>query len=98
VILESVDPELNGKEFLIEDYCENLIGRSWQDAGTNPAALKYALRNVRHNLPVDDNVVGGQINGRSNLVHESEIPLERKKPNRQGWVFAIISWLKRNKG
>ena len=68
------DPdELNGKEFVVEDYWENVAGKSWMVCGGNPACLKYAMRGALSGLPVDNEVVYGKVGPFGHLVHVSEL-------------------------
>ena len=39
----------------------------------NPAALHYAIRMMENELPFDDNVWYGKINGVGYLIHELEL-------------------------
>ena len=63
----------SGEEFKVEDWCENVLGRSWMAANGNPAALQYAVRRAGKNLPIDNDVLYGKIGGMGLLVHESEL-------------------------
>jgi hypothetical protein len=69
------DPDgLNGKEFIIEDWWQNVSGgQSWMDCNGNPTCLKYAWRSGFAGLPLDNKVIYGHINGIGHLVHESEL-------------------------
>jgi len=68
--------ELGGREFIIEDYCENVLGVSWMNANGNPAALEYAMRNgFNGNFRLDNEVVYGKIDGLGHLIHVSELDL-----------------------
>ena len=54
------DPDnLNGQEYTIEDWWENVAGKSWMDCVGNPACLKYAMRSAFAELPNDNEVVYG---------------------------------------
>lgn len=64
---------LKDSEIEIEDLWENVYGSSWRCAEGNPACLIYAIRSITDNLPTDDKVYYGKINGLGHLVHESEI-------------------------
>lgn len=57
--------------FEIEDYWENVAGKSWMVSEGNPACLIYAMRSV--GLPIDNEVIYGKINGFGYLIHESEL-------------------------
>ena len=68
------DPdELNGKKFVIEDWWQNVSGKSWMFSAGNPACLKYAVRCGIKGMPLDDNVVYGKIGSFGHIVHESEL-------------------------
>jgi len=57
----------------IEDLQTNVIGMSWMDADGNPACILYGLRVGTENLPIDNDVYYGKINGFGELVHASEL-------------------------
>lgn len=63
-----------GATFRVEDYWQNVTGKSWTISEGNPAALKYALRTGLSggHVPLDD-VVYGKIGGFGHLVHVSEL-------------------------
>lgn len=43
--VSGADPEeLNGQLYVIEDWWQNIAGKSWMVCGGNPACLKYAIR------------------------------------------------------
>jgi len=66
--------ELAGQEITIEDWWENVYGESWQVASVlNPAAVQYAMRQHRDNLPLNDEVLYGKIHNFGYLVHLSEL-------------------------
>ena len=68
------DPDhLNGQEFRLEDWCENVLGCSWMNATGNPAAMKYGMRSGFANLPTDNEVVYGKAGPYGYLVHVSEL-------------------------
>jgi hypothetical protein len=64
---------LNGQQFEIEDYWENVAGKSWMDCNGNPACLKYAMRSAFAGLPMNNNVVYGKVGPFGHLIHESEL-------------------------
>lgn len=66
---------LAGKDFTIEDWWENVYGRSWMFSTGNPAALEYAFRCGNSMLPIDNNVLYGKIDGFGYLIHLSELCL-----------------------
>ena len=65
--------ELNGKEFVVEDWQENVFGKSWMMCNGNPACLHYAVRSTFADLPLDNNVVYGKVGAFGHIVHESEL-------------------------
>ena len=72
------DPDgLNGSIMVVEDWWQNVAGKSWMMCDGNPACLKYALRSAFSGLPTDDEVIYGHVCGMGHLVHQSEID--------QGW-------------
>jgi hypothetical protein len=77
-----LDAELEGQEYVIEDYWDKLTGGSWMDADGNPACLKYAMRSGFNGLPLNNEVVYGKVYsetgfggsvGLGHLVHVSEL-------------------------
>lgn len=72
--------DMSGAEFVIEDWCENVLGCSWMNANGNPAALEYAMRsglNGKNNaVPTfSDDVLYGKIGGLGHLFHINELEL-----------------------
>lgn len=68
-------PEIGGQSYIIEDWWDRLIGKSWGDCDGNPACIRYAIRTgVQQNpVPMDDEVLYGKIGAYGNLVHVSEL-------------------------
>lgn len=66
----------SGDEFRVEDYWDKISGGSWMFAQGNPACLKYALRSGVARLPIDNEVVYGQVGSFGHLVHVSELGAE----------------------
>ncbi len=62
---------LGGAEYHVEDWWQNVSGRSWMDA-QSPAAWAYAARTAA-TVPIDNEVLYGKVNGLGHLVHVSEI-------------------------
>ena len=62
-------------QFKVEDWWDRLNQGSWMFARGNPACLQYAIRNspVGDDLPIDDEVLYGKIDGLGYLIHISEI-------------------------
>ena len=67
--------KLGGKEFIVEDWGENVYGKSWMASNGNPAALEYAFRAGKLGLPIDNEVLYGKIDGLGYLMHVSELDL-----------------------
>jgi len=70
-----------GSEILIEDWSDRVIGQSWMFANGNPACLIYAVRTgfSKLNIPTDNEVLYGKINGLGHLVHISELEILEKQ-------------------
>lgn len=67
--------DAGGAEFRVEDWAENVLGRSVWAANGNPGAIEYAIRtgtNGKH-TPIDNNVVYGKVGLFGHFVHDSEI-------------------------
>jgi hypothetical protein len=76
----AVDPDdLDGKEYMVEDWWINVAGKSWMHCDGNPACLKYAMRSGFAGLPLDDDVLYGKVGPFGHLVHKSEIAEEVTK-------------------
>lgn len=68
------DPDnLDGKSFTIEDWQENVMGRSWMVCNGNPACLKYAMRSAFAGIPIDNEVIYGKVGPFGHLIHVSEL-------------------------
>ena len=66
--------KINGEKYRIEDWWINVTGGvSWMDANGNPAALMFAIRSARADLPTDDEVVYGKIGNFGHIIHTSEL-------------------------
>ncbi|GAI38103.1 unnamed protein product, partial [marine sediment metagenome] len=67
--------DLAGQEITIEDWGQNVHGgESWMASGFQPpAVIQYAARVPIDNLPVDDDVLYGEIKNVGFLVHISEL-------------------------
>lgn len=73
--------DMSGKDFEAEDWCENVIGRSWMAANGNPAALEYAMRSgifgKNNEVPTfSDDVVYGKVGGFGHLFHVNELDFD----------------------
>ena len=74
----SVMGDMSGKDFAVEDWCENVLGKPWMFANGNPAALEYAVRasmfGPNNGVPAFSNdVVYGKIDGLGHLFHVNEL-------------------------
>jgi urocanate hydratase len=67
--------EIGGKEINIEDWWINVAGKSWMTCQGNPACIIYAMRTGlgQIQVPINNNVLYGKINGLGFLIHECEI-------------------------
>lgn len=75
--------DLSGQEFVVEDWCENVLGCSWMQANGNPAALEYAVRlatfGKNNNVPIFSNdVLYGKVGMLGHLIHVNELELGRE--------------------
>ena len=68
--------DLSSQRFIVEDWWENVYGRSWMVSDGNPAALSYAFRTGMKRGPTDNDVVYGKIDGLGYLLHVSELCLQ----------------------
>lgn len=71
---------LGGQEFRVEDWFENVVGRSWMDSIGNPTALGYAVRighsdgpGLLHIPAFDNDVLYGKIGMMAYAVNIREI-------------------------
>lgn len=60
-------------ECRVEDWFDRVNGASWMHAGSNPAALVYAMRSAEAKLPLDDDVVYVKVGSFGHLMHNSEL-------------------------
>lgn len=69
--------ELGNREFHVEDWWENVSGMSWMLSNGNIAAMSYAFRigGRTGEVPLDDEVLYGKIEGLGFLLHVSELCL-----------------------
>ena len=67
--------DASGAEFVVEDWADNVMGRSIWSVYGNPAILEYALRigTAGSDVPIDDNAVYGKVGMFGHIVHDSEI-------------------------
>ena len=78
--ISSFGDDLSGQMFIIEDWCENVMGCSWMYANGNLAAMEYAMRtgvNGKNNdVPTFCNdVLYGKVGPFGHLFHVNELNL-----------------------
>lgn len=66
----------NGAKYRVEDWADRVLGESVWRADGNPAALKYAIRRAKENLPIDENTLYGKCGPFGEIIHCSEIAEE----------------------
>lgn len=74
--------DLSGKEFVVEDWCENAIGCSWMNAKGNPSAIEFAMRTVFYGKnndvpPFSNDVLYGKVGLFGHMFHVNELELEK---------------------
>jgi hypothetical protein len=67
---------LDSQFFTVEDWVDRVMGRSWGDCDGNPACLTYAFRAGLADIPPDDEVLYGKVNGLGTIVHVSELEVK----------------------
>jgi len=61
-------------EYRVEDWWQNVAGKSWMFCDGNPACLKYAMRiGLKDPVPTDNEVLYGKIGGLGELIHLTEL-------------------------
>lgn len=78
--ISSYGEDMSGQEFVIEDWWENVSGKSWMDSNGNLAALEYAMRaglnGENNNVPIFSNdVLYGKVGAFGHLFHVNELVL-----------------------
>ena len=71
--------DLGEKDFVVEDWWENVYGQSWMTSNGNPAAFEYASRiGFSEHFPsiFSNDVVYGKIDGLGHIFHVVELDLE----------------------
>lgn len=73
--------DMGGRDFAVEDWFENVVGRPWMRADGNPTAIEYALRTCTNFNPYDiptvsDDVLYGKIDGLGHAFHINELEIE----------------------
>lgn len=72
--------DLGNQEFVIEDWWQNVTGKSWMISDGNVAAMAYGFRTgLRGCVPTDNEVLYGKIGGLGFLFHVSELYLEEAR-------------------
>ena len=73
--------DLGNQDFQIEDWWENVTGKSWMISDGNIAAMVYGFRTgMRHGaVPIDNDVLYGKIGGLGFLFHVTELNLEETR-------------------
>lgn len=73
-IADDVD-ELAGQDYTVEDYWDRVVGKSWMDSTGIPACWHYVTRTGKQDkqVPRDDEVLYGHVDGYGKLVHVSEL-------------------------
>lgn len=71
--LNTNPPVPKGSEFVIRDWWDRLMGKSWMVCAGNPAAMIYGMRSGIQKLPLDNEVIYGYVKGLGHLVHVSEL-------------------------
>lgn len=70
--------QIGGFNIRIEDWWDRVYGASWMMAQGNPACLQYAVRTgfSQMDIPTDNEVLYGKIDGLGFLVHINELETE----------------------
>lgn len=66
---------IHGKPITVEDWWDRCVGRSWRRPQTI-AELNYIERVIKDELPRDDEVIYGYVDGLGYLLHVSELKEE----------------------
>lgn len=72
-VIHNTMHDVTGAPFEVEGWQDALFGKSWMDCEGNPAALVYAMRSAFAELPTNDDVVYGHVNGLGMMLHSSEL-------------------------
>ena len=65
----------DGNDFVIEDWWQNVYGKSWMHSDGNVAAMNYGVHAAMAHLPIDNEGLYGKIEGLGFLLHVSELVL-----------------------
>lgn len=66
--------QYKGCQYQVEDWWDKVSGKSWMAANGNPACLEYAMRTgLQDEVPTDDEVLYGKIDGLGHLFHITEV-------------------------
>ena len=70
-------PMFGGSDFIIEDWHDRLMGKSWMFCEGNPACLVYAVRTgfSKNPVPNDNEVLYGKVGAFGHLVHICELDI-----------------------
>lgn len=66
------DIVLSGRAFDVIDWWDRIRGYSWK-VGNDNLSFAYSVRKSLTDLPDDDNVLYGKVDGKEVLVHVNEI-------------------------
>ena len=66
---------LGSKDFVIEDWWQNVSGKPWTSCFGNLAVMVYAFRAGFNSIPPDNEVLYGKIGMLGYLFHVSELEL-----------------------
>ena len=65
----------SGHDYIVEDWWQNVFGKSWMQSDGNFAAMQYGIHVAENDLPLDDEVLYGKIGGVGVLYHITELEL-----------------------
>ena len=72
------DGQFAGDRYRVEDWWQNVTGKSWMACDGNPACIEYAVRSACEHLPCNNDVVYGHISGLGYLIHASQLPASQR--------------------
>lgn len=70
---DGLDNLKTGDLYRIEDWWQNVSGKSWMFCDGNPACMIYGMRGGMAGLPNDNEVVYGKVGAYGHLIHISEL-------------------------
>lgn len=56
-----------GSEYNIQDYWDRIFGGSWMESDS-PYAVEYTIHGLSYRVPMDDEVLYGEIDGIGHIV------------------------------